>query len=154
MANLPILTYPHPILKKKALRIKDPKNPEVKELILDMLETMKKNNGLGLAAPQVEKSIRLCIVKLEGKTHVLINPVYKSKSWRKVVAEEGCLSFPGQFIPVKRSKNVKIKAHDKNGNEYLIKADGLLSRALQHEIDHLDGVLFIERVGKLKNKKQ
>lgn len=142
---LPILAYPDPLLKKKTRIIKDPRNPEIKELVFDMLETLEKNNGLGLAAPQVGKSVRLCVIKLEGKTYILINPKIKSKSWKKETIEEGCLSFPGQFIPIKRSKKVKIEALDKNGNIIKMEAEGLLARAFQHEIDHLDGILFINR---------
>ncbi|HAI74555.1 MAG TPA: peptide deformylase [Candidatus Moranbacteria bacterium] len=146
MAVLPILFYPDPRLKKKAEEIKNPKNPAVRELVFDMLETMKKNNGLGLAAPQVGKLLRLCVIKFEKKTYILINPKIKSKSWSKEIAEEGCLSFPGQFIPVKRSKRVKVAAQDKTGKKISISAEGLLARAFQHEIDHLDGILYIDRV--------
>ncbi len=145
MAILPIVVYPDPRLRKKAKEIENPKDPVVRELILDMLETMKKNNGLGLAAPQVGKSVRLCAVKFERKTYILVNPKIKSKSWSKEVAEEGCLSFPGQFIPVKRSKKVKVIAQDKTGKKISITAKGLLARAFQHEIDHLDGILYIDR---------
>ncbi|MDQ1284022.1 MAG: peptide deformylase [Patescibacteria group bacterium] len=143
---LPILTYPNPLLQKKAEEIKDPKSSGTRALILDMLETMEKaGNALGLAAPQVGKSVRLCIIKLDGKTHIFINPKIKSKSWKKETSEEGCLSFPGKFIPIKRHRKVKVKAQDREGNEIVIKADGMFSRALQHEIDHLDGILFIDR---------
>lgn len=143
---LPIITYPNDILRKKAEKIKDPKSAEIQELIFDMLETMEENgNALGLAAPQVGKSVRLCVIKYNGKTYILINPKIASKSWKKELLEEGCLSFPGKFIPVKRNKKVKIKALDRNGQKILIKAEGLLARAFQHEIDHLDGVLFIDK---------
>lgn len=143
---LPILTYPNDILRKKTDKIKDPKDPEIKRLILDMLETMKENgNALGLAAPQVGSSVRLCIIRLDSKNYILINPEIKSKSIRKEIMEEGCLSFPGEYLPIKRHKKVKVKALDRKGNEIIIKADGILSRALQHEIDHLDGMLFIDR---------
>ena len=145
MTILPIQIYPAPCLKEKTQEIKDPKDPQIQELILDMLETMKENNGMGLAAPQVGKSLRLCVIRFERKTYVLINPKFKSKSWSKEVCEEGCLSFPGQFIPVKRSKKVKVIAKNKAGKEITIEAEGLLARALQHEIDHLDGILYIER---------
>jgi len=154
MPILPIITYPNSILEKKSKKIDNPKSSEIKELILDMLETMEVKEGLGLAAPQVGSSVRLCIVKLEGKTYILINPQIKSKSWSKEIAEEGCLSFPGKFILVKRSKKVKIKALDRNGEEIAISAEGLLARAMQHEIDHLDGVLFISREIKTKPKKK
>jgi peptide deformylase len=152
MPQLPIVTYPNPILVKKTKKIADPKSPEIKALIFDMLETLEKNNGLGLAAPQVGKSVRLCVIKFDNKTHILINPEFKSKSWAKVTAEEGCLSFPGEFIPIKRSKKVTVKAQDRKGKKIIIQADGMLSRALQHEIDHLDGILFIKRKAKIKKE--
>lgn len=143
---LTILTYPNDILRKKNEKIKDPKSQEIKELVLDMLQTMEDNgNALGLAAPQVGVSVRLCIIKLDRKTHILINPKIVSRSWKKEISEEGCLSFPGKFIPVKRHQKVIVKTLDKNGEKIIIKADGIFARALQHEIDHLDGILFIDR---------
>lgn len=145
MANLPILTYPNPALRKKAQPVADPKDPKIRELIFDMLETMEKNNGMGLAAPQVGKSMRLCVVKFDRKTYVLINPEIKSRSIRTEFFEEGCLSFPGQFMPIKRAKKIKVIALDRKGEKIEIKADGMLARAFQHEIDHLDGILFIDR---------
>lgn len=153
MTQLPIITYPNKILEKKTKKITDIKSPEIKELIFDMLETLEKNKGLGLAANQVGAPLRLCIIKIDGKTHILINPKYKSRSWKKIIFEEGCLSFPGQFFPIKRHKKVKVAAQDRNGNEIVIEAEGILSRALQHEIDHLDGILFTSRKVKIKNKK-
>lgn len=143
---LPILIYPDDILRKKSEKIKDPKSQEIRELVLDMLQTMEDNgNALGLAAPQVGASVRLCIIKLDRKTHILINPKIVSKSWKKEISEEGCLSFPGKFIPVKRHRKVTVKTLDKNGEKITIKAEGIFARALQHEIDHLDGILFIDR---------
>lgn len=153
MALLPIITYPNPILEKKTEKIKNPKDPAIQELILDMLQTMEKNNGLGLAAPQIGKSVRLCVAKVKGKTYVLINPKITSRSWKKVVAEEGCLSFPREFFPVKRHKKIKVKAQNKNGQEIILEADDLLSRVLQHEIDHLDGILFTKRKVKIKTSR-
>ncbi|MEI6587728.1 MAG: peptide deformylase [Candidatus Moraniibacteriota bacterium] len=146
MTLLPILTYPDLRLQIKTREIKNPKDPLIQELIFDMLETMKENNGMGLAATQIGKLLRLCVIKFERKTYILINPQIISKSWGKEISEEGCLSFPGQFIPVKRSKKVKVTALNKSGKEICIEAEGLLARALQHEIDHLDGILYIERV--------
>jgi peptide deformylase len=143
---LPIIEYPNEILKRKAQKIKDPKSQEIKDLVFDMLQTMENSgNALGLAAPQVGASVRLCIIKLSGKTHILINPKITHKSWSKEICEEGCLSFPGKFIPVKRNKKVTVKAINRKGEKIILKAEGLLSRALQHEIDHLNGILFIER---------
>lgn len=143
---LPIVTYPNDILRQKATRISDPRSSATKALILDMLETMDASgNALGLAAPQVNQSVRLVIIKLDGTTHILINPKITYKSWKKETGEEGCLSFPGKFIPVKRHKKVTVKAQGKDGQAVTLRADGLLARALQHEIDHLDGILFIDR---------
>lgn len=143
---LPIITYPNPILKKKTDTVKNPQDPRIKELIFDMLETLDNTpEGAGLAAPQIGSSVRLCVIKFEGKTYILINPEIKSKSFRKEVLEEGCLSFPGEFLLIKRHKKVTVKATGRNGENIKIKAEGILSRALQHEIDHLDGILFIER---------
>ena len=143
---LPIIKYPDPILKKKAEEIKDPKSPEIRELVLDIIETMESNgNALGLAAPQVGRSVRLCVIIFGGKKHILINPEIKSKSLRKEVMEEGCLSFPEEFFMIKRHKKVKVRALDRHGKEIEIKAEGMLARAFQHEIDHLNGILFIDR---------
>jgi peptide deformylase len=150
---LPIINYPNSVLTKKAEKIKDVNDPEIRELILDMLETLKDAQGLGLAAPQVGKSVRLCVIVLDGKKYILINPEIKSKSLGKEILEEGCLSFPGQYVPVKRHKKVKVKAQDRNGNLVELKAEGMLSRAFQHEIDHLDGILYIDRMEKTKKKK-
>jgi peptide deformylase len=151
---LPILNYPNPLLQKKAEKIKDFKDPEIKGLILDMLETLENStNGLALAAPQVGKLVRLCVIKFQGKKYILINPKIKSKSLGKEILEEGCLSFPGKFIPIKRHKKVKVEFLDRHGNKMVIEADGILARALQHEIDHLDGVLILDRADKKDKQK-
>jgi len=154
MTELPIITYPNPILTKKTELINDPKKATIKKLIANMLETMEKNNGVGLAAPQVGKSVRLCVIRVDNITYVLINPKITYKSWRKEITEEGCLSFPGKFIPVKRYKKVRVKAQDEQGSVVNIKAEGLLGRALQHEIDHLDGKLYIEKEAKIRKRKK
>lgn len=151
---LPILTYPNLVLEKKSEKIKDPKSQEIRELIFDMLETLKNSpNGMGLAAPQVGSLLRLCIIQFQGKDYILINPKIKSKSLAKEILEEGCLSFPGRYVPVKRHKKVKVSAQDRHGNEIIIKADGIFARALQHEIDHLDGILLIGRTSKEHKQK-
>lgn len=152
MPILPIITYPNPILEKKTSKIKDVKSPEIRELVFNMLETLEANKGLGLATNQVGKSLRLCLIKFEGRTYILINPKYKSKSWKKVIFEEGCLSFPGLYLSAKRHAKVAVEAQDRKGNKITIKADGLLSRALQHEIDHLDGVVFTSRRVSARNR--
>jgi peptide deformylase len=154
MTELKIVEYPNPILLQKTELILDIKKASIKKLISDMLETMEKNNGVGLAAPQVGKSLRLCVIRVENETYILINPRVTYKSYLKETWEEGCLSFPGKFIPVKRHKKVRVKAQNELGEEVTIKAEGLLSRALQHEIDHLDGKVFIEKEVKVRKKKK
>lgn len=118
-----------------------------------MLETMGGNNGVGLAAPQIGQSLRLCVIQVEEITHILVNPRITYTSRKKEVDIEGCLSFPKKFIPIQRPEQVRVKATNELGEEVVIKAKGLLARALQHEIDHLDGIVFIERVNKSKKLK-
>jgi peptide deformylase len=140
-----IITYPDPILEKKAKKIKNPIDKEIQELIEKMFETMRKNNGVGLAAPQIGKSIQLCIIEEDGKKYILINPKITSSSRDFEIKEEGCLSFPGKFIPVKRHSRVTVRCLNEKGERCKIKARDLLARALQHEIDHLSGELFINK---------
>jgi peptide deformylase len=145
-----IITYPNPVLREKSKEIKNPTNPKIKQLITDMTKALRANQGLGLAAPQVGENLNLCIIEIEDELFVLINPEIKSRSDEKIVAEEGCLSFPGKFMPVERSKRVKIKSTDATGKNQIIRARGLFARALQHEIDHLNGELFIDKVSEQK----
>jgi len=148
--NLEIHKYGDEILRKKTEKIKDSQDKELQILIDEMLETMRANNGVGLAAPQIGKSLRLCVIEENEKTHVLINPQITAKSKIKIILEEGCLSFPGKFFQISRPEEVKVRYTDRNGIDRKMKADGLLARALQHEIDHLDGVLIIDRIKKIK----
>lgn len=140
-----IITYPNPVLDKKSQKIKDPLAPKIQALITEMVQTMRENNGIGLAAPQIGHSLRLCIIENEGKLFILVNPKITATSKERVICEEGCLSFPGKFIPVERFDFVQVRYLNEIGEKSKIKARGLLSRALQHEIDHLDGILFIQR---------
>ncbi|MDD3607546.1 MAG: peptide deformylase [Candidatus Moranbacteria bacterium] len=144
-----IVKYPDPILRQKSELIKDPTQPEVQQLILDMLKIMRANEGLGLAAPQIGKNIQLCVIEIEHEVFVLINPQIKKLSGDNVVSEEGCLSFPGKFLPIERADRVKVSAIDANGKKQIIRARGLLARAIQHEVDHLYGILFVDRVASL-----
>jgi peptide deformylase len=143
-----ILTYPNPILEKKTKRVKKVLDPEIQKLIKNMLAAMDEADGAGLAAPQVGQSLRICTIKCDGDIFALLNPKITSYSREKEINEEGCLSFPGKFMPIKRSKRVKVRYLDETGKEIKIKAEGLFSRILQHEIDHLDGILFIKRKSK------
>ena len=137
-----------PILRKKNGKISDPLSQEIQTLITDMFETMRAENGVGLAAPQVGKNVRLCVIEEGGIEYVLINPTITATSKTKVVSEEGCLSFPGQFFPIKRFEKVQVRYLDRSGKNAKLKATDLLARALQHEIDHLDGVLIIDHISK------
>ena len=162
MAILEIKEYGEPVLREKALPVKEI-TPEILNLIKDMAETMYTASGVGLAALQVGVPKRIILVDgEEDGLIVLINPVI-IKSEGEVVAEEGCLSVPDIYSQVKRSSKVTIKALNENGDPIEITEEGLIARALQHEIDHLDGILFIDRIGrmerqillnKLKKKKQ
>lgn len=140
-----ILNYPNPELKKKAQNVKDPLDKKIQELIPAMLKLMKESCGMGLAAPQIGESLRLCVIEYQGETYVLINPKITAHSKVKYCAEEGCLSFPGKFIPVSRFETVQVRYLNERGEKCKIKTSGLLARAFQHEIDHLDGILFINR---------
>lgn len=158
MPQLSIKKYPAPVLQRKALKVKNPLDQEIQALILAMIEAMNRENGVGLAAPQVGSSVRLCIVKedLSGqanKIYALINPQITAKSTKKIMMEEGCLSFPGKFYPITRPENVKVRFLDEMGLEKKLKASGILARAIQHEIDHLDGILIIDRAKKMKKIK-
>ena len=135
----------NPILRRKAREVKEI-TPEIKRLILDMKETMEKAEGLGLAGPQIGCSVRVIIAKPDDKTIVLINPKIKNFSRKKVIAEEGCLSLPNQFYLIERPAEIKVEGLDQRAKKIKIKADGLLARIIQHEIDHLDGVLIIDRI--------
>lgn len=122
---------------------------EITSLIDDMLETMHKANGVGLAAPQIGKNVRLAVIDIGEGPLILINPVILKKTGKEN-ADEGCLSFPGLSEKVERAVKVIAEATDEEGNLYEIEAEGLLARAIQHEIDHLDGVLFVDRISKAR----
>ena len=156
MAVLKILKYGDEALKKKCLAV-DEITPEIKKLVKDMLETMYKAPGVGLAAPQVGVLKRVCVIDVyhdEEASHiVLINPKIIEKKGKKTYMEEGCLSFPGITKKVKRWNTLKVTAVDERGMPIIIEGNGLLSRALQHEIDHLDGIVFIKRLGLMSRLK-
>ncbi|MFC1615365.1 peptide deformylase [Patescibacteria group bacterium] len=144
---LPIITNPHPTLRQKAkeVDVKEIKTKEFQQFISNMLETMKAKDGVGLAAPQVNVSSRvICVADKNDFPFVLINPKILWSSFRKEQAEEGCLSLPGTFVKVKRSKSIKVEMLDISGNKIQIKTEGVEARAIQHEIDHLDGILIID----------
>lgn len=121
--------------------------PETKNLVKDLIQTMKVENGIGIAAPQVGVHKRLIIVDLgENQPHAFFNPRITSKSFSKIDSEEGCLSVPGVFGIVKRHKAVTVTAENMNGVTQTFRAEGLPAIVFQHETDHLDGILFIDKV--------
>jgi peptide deformylase len=125
---------------------------ELRKLIADMFETMYAAEGIGLAAPQVGRTERLAVVDVEGKKFALINPQIIESSSATDKAEEGCLSIPEIYGDVERPSEVTIRAIDENGKDYEASGNELLGRCFQHEIDHLDGKLFIDYLSPLKRK--
>ncbi|WP_159716573.1 peptide deformylase [Geminicoccus flavidas] len=156
MALLPILEVPDPRLRQKAAPVQGI-DSEVTALLEDMLETMYAAPGIGLAAPQVGIGRRIVVLDVSPKEEErrplrLINPEVVETGGEAVEAEEGCLSLPNQYAPVKRPERVRVRYLDEHGQEREIDADGLLARCLQHEIDHLDGVLFTDHLSRLKRE--
>ena len=146
MAVLNVRRYGDPVLRRRADPV-DAVTPQIRRLAGDMVDTMYDEVGIGLAAPQVGVSVRLMVVgDEEGRgAQVLVNPAITNQGGT-VTAEEGCLSLPGIFAQVTRSEWVTLEAQDLEGKPVAITARGLRSRVFQHEIDHLDGVLFIDRL--------
>jgi len=156
MAILKIKKYPDPILRKKCQEVKEV-NEEIKKLIEDMIETMEKNNGVGLAAPQVGVSKRVIIVETEKGPEGFINPKIFKKTKETEIDWEGCLSIPGIFLKIKRWKGIEVEALNQEGEKVRVKAVGLVARIFQDEIDHLNGILIINKIGfwqRLKIKRQ
>jgi peptide deformylase len=149
MALLEIKKYPDPILRKKCQEVGEV-NEEIKKLIDDMVETMKKNDGVGLAAPQVGVSKRVIIVETERGPEGFINPKILKKTKETEIDWEGCLSVPGVFLKIKRWKGIEVEVLNREGEKVQVKAVGLVARIFQDEIDHLDGILIIDRVNRLE----
>lgn len=154
MPLLDILVYPAPELKRKSLPVEE-LDEDLERLLDGMAETLRDADGVGLAAPQVGRNIRALIVNVplpesdERKFYELINPeIVSSRGFQE--GEEGCLSVPGFFANVRRKNHVRVSALNRKGKRFTIDADGMLSRVLQHEIDHLDGILFFDRLRQLK----
>ncbi len=153
MAVLPVVKYPDPVLSAKTKEVRVITDAD-RRLVIDMIETMYAENGVGLAANQVGISKQLFVAsadQVKGKELVFFNPrIVRSEG---VIKEfEGCLSVPEFYEPVKRAKRVWMRALDLDGEEVEVKGEGLLSRIFQHEIDHLNGILFIDRLGFLKSR--
>lgn len=155
MAKLEIKIYPDPVLRKKARQVEKVGDNE-RKLAYDMIETMRSANGVGLAAPQVGISKRIVVAEdVEGGNGVvltLINPRITQKKGKAKLCE-GCLSLPGVSNDIVRPEFIAVEALNLDGDELRINTGGILARIIQHEIDHLDGIVFIDKIGFLKRKK-
>jgi len=143
-----ILTADEPILREKTKRVAD-FDASLHRLLDDLLETMRDAPGIGLAANQVGVPLQVAVIEIDGTVTELINPKLVRRSG-SVVDWEGCLSIPGFVAEVERAEKVTVKARDRHGKEFRVKGDELLGRALQHEIDHLNGVLYIDYLESLE----
>ena len=147
--------YGHPILRKKAAPV-TVFNDDLKAFVNEMKATMREYEGVGLAAPQVGWSIRCVVIdpsKEANNPIVFINPEFTYKSEETLIHEEGCLSFPDLHVDISRHKIVSVKAFDENGKSFIVEnAEDLFSRALQHEIDHIDGLFIIDHISLLQRK--
>ena len=154
LTRLPILIAPNPVLKTKARRVIDSDADVVRAIVPRMLAAMYDAPGIGLAAPQIGLSLRLAVIDIprDGARQpmVLVNPEIIAASKEMAPREEGCLSLPGQYAEVTRPVQVKVRYLDAQAIRQEIEADGLLATCLQHEIDHLDGVLFVDHLSALK----
>jgi peptide deformylase len=144
MAVLPIKTFGDPVLRERAREVES-FDRSLARLADDMIETMHEAPGVGLAAPQVGRSIRLIVFDIGDGPRALVNPIL-SQLRGEQLGEEGCLSVPGLYFPVKRAMNARADGFDVDGKAVVIEGEGLLARVLQHEVDHIDGVLFIDRL--------
>ena len=157
MTVLKLYTYPHKILSQKCEKVAEVTD-EIRHLLDDMLETMYADKGVGLAAPQIGISKRIIVVddkvgeNNEPGLHPLhmVNPEIIEKSAETILFNEGCLSLPGQCAEVERHARIKVKYLDYNGEEKVLEAEDYLAVILQHETDHLDGILYIDHLSRLK----
>jgi len=149
--NLEVLTHPNDELRKMSRPVsqEELRSKEMQDLIDDMITSMKEENGVGLAAPQIGKHLRILIAQTRNGAKVFVNPKIIAHSDKLMESTEGCLSIPGVWGLVDRFTTVKVKANNRHGEPVRLKADSLLSTIFQHEIDHLDGILFIDKAKKI-----
>jgi peptide deformylase len=154
MAIHPVRRYPDPVLRKVAEKVTDI-SADVCKLCEDMVETMHAARGVGLAANQIGVSLRIISLEVglekEARPLVLINPEIVQAASEEI-AEEGCLSLPGYYETIKRARQVAVKAVTLEGKEFNMECEGLLARAFQHEIDHLNGILFVDHLSPVKRQ--
>jgi peptide deformylase len=136
------------MLTTKTALVADPLAVEIQTLLPAMITTMHKENGIGLAATQIGKSLRLAVAEVEGQEYFWINPEITTLSKEKIIFEEGCLSLPGEYFPIVRSESVTLKYTNEKGLPKKLRATGLLAVVIQHEVDHLDGILICNRYQK------
>ncbi|MBY6203877.1 peptide deformylase [Halomonas denitrificans] len=153
MSQLTILQFPDPRLRTVARPI-DRVDEKIRSLADDMLETMYEARGIGLAATQVDRHVRMLVLDVSEERddpHVLINPEIVDRQGSQV-CEEGCLSVPGEYAEVERAEAIRVRALDRDGEPFELDADGLLAVCIQHEIDHLDGKVFIDYLKPMKRR--
>ncbi len=145
MSVLPLHHHPDPVLRRRAQPVRQI-DASVRRLVADMVDTLRHNAGVGLAAPQVGVSLRVAVLEMpEEPVLVLINPTMVKRRGEYQV-EEGCLSYPGYRGEITRAQKVVVKALNLEGEEVRVKAEGLVAQALEHELDHLNGVLYIDHL--------
>jgi peptide deformylase len=146
VAVRPIVTLGHPVLRQKSKKIHRV-DESAKRLVQDLIETVESRpNGAGLAAPQIGVPLRAIVTHIDDTTRAVINPEIVEESEEEVEGEEGCLSIPGWYGPVSRKERVTVRGLTRNGKQVKIKAQGFEARVFQHEIDHLNGVLFTDHI--------
>lgn len=146
---LPLIIAPNPILRKVASAVPLQLNSELKALAKDMFDAMQQYRGIGLAAPQIGQSIRLIIIATPDGVKAYFNPEIIKQSWKKTNMEEGCLSLPGVFGIVRRPGSIKVRYTSIDGVEITEDLNGMTARIYQHEVDHLNGILFIDRTSQI-----
>lgn len=151
MAVCQIVRYPNDVLREKARPVKAV-TPQIKRLLNNMFDTMRSAGGVGLAAPQIGISKRLIVIEINDERLALVNPEITAFAGRET-GTEGCLSIPGVWGEVERATQVEVRGLNEVGQDITLRAEGYLARALQHEIDHLDGILFIDRATKIGRDK-
>ncbi len=151
MAVFQIVRHPDPILREKAREVKKI-TPQIEKLVANMVETMYDAGGVGLAAPQIGVSKRVVVVDLGNNLIVLINPEIVRLEGDPELGEEGCLSVPGIWGQVERAPRLTVRGYNLKGKPVAYSAEGLASRVFQHEIDHLDGILFLDRAVRVYKK--
>lgn len=140
------------VLLKRTAPVADPLAADIQKLLPRMVETMRREKGVGLAATQIGLSLRLAVAEVEKKVYYFINPEITTFSQEKILFEEGCLSLPGEFFPIVRSERVTLRYLNEKGLPKKLAATGLLAIVIQHEVDHLEGVLIAERYENQKGK--